>query len=262
MVAAGLIPTSPFGIAAALRRFVALTLYAGSPSCRAMGGLRREKRLVGLTLAWAVLLRPSILSFTSGAHSARLPPALAEASVLCTARGPAAASRIRAKPPHQSDWQCYTTACRLAFFRDNGGLFPGPALYSLHRLRDGADPARGNAGTAGLHGRVLKRDPAPSLAGPEANKPAERPSAQFHPVRPAGDGNLLQTRAQFRNVDPIRFSRPCIDARSRAALRRNYARGALPPPLMPIRTTAPGRLPTRTRRQASCSTTCTRRRAR
>ena len=88
-----------------------------------MGGLRKNRDCIGLTLAWAILVQAVILSFTSGVHAATLAAGAGGGSVLCTTRAPGG-EQIRAEPPHQSDWQCCATACRLACSATTAGLLP------------------------------------------------------------------------------------------------------------------------------------------
>jgi hypothetical protein len=88
-----------------------------------MGGLRKNRDCIGLTLAWASLVQALILAFTSGLHAATL-AAGADGVVLCTVRAPAGERQVPAKTPHQADWQCCATACRPACAAASAGLLP------------------------------------------------------------------------------------------------------------------------------------------
>jgi hypothetical protein len=88
-----------------------------------MGGLRKNRDCIGLTLAWAILVQAVILSFTSGVHAATLAAGADGGSVLCTTRAPGG-EQIPAETPQRADWQCCVTACRLACSTTTAGLLP------------------------------------------------------------------------------------------------------------------------------------------
>jgi hypothetical protein len=88
-----------------------------------MGGLRKNRDCIGLTLAWAILVQAVIVSFTSGVHAATLAAGADGGSVLCTTRAPGG-EQIPAETPQRADWQCCATACRLACSAATAGLLP------------------------------------------------------------------------------------------------------------------------------------------
>ncbi|MET0688119.1 MAG: DUF2946 family protein [Methyloceanibacter sp.] len=129
-----------------------------------MGGLRKNRDCIGLMLAWAILVQAVILSFTSGVHAATLAAGAGGGSVLCTTRAPGG-EQIRAEPPHQSDWQCCATACRLACSATTAGLLPEaervllPAFaFAMVQLPHAETPA------PRLHDAFSSRPRAPPLA--------------------------------------------------------------------------------------------------
>ncbi len=97
-----------------------------------MGGLRKNRDSIGLTLAWAILVQVIVLGFTSGLHAATL-AAGPESAVLCSVRAPGG-EQVPVETPAHADWQCCATACRLACSTTTAGLLPEAERVPLPAL--------------------------------------------------------------------------------------------------------------------------------
>ena len=107
-----------------------------------MGWLRNDKDLIGLVLAWAILLQAVIFSFTSGAHAASVASEAASASILCTTNGLHTAGDVPSKKQQAPHW-CCTLACRLACGTTHaGGLLPTAERVPLPIFKAIAVPLR------------------------------------------------------------------------------------------------------------------------
>ncbi len=96
-----------------------------------MGWLRKERDLIGLVVAWGILLQSIVLPFTTGLHAATLTSESVEASVLCTTRSAAAVPALPAQSHKTPDCQCCHMACRQGCGGMCGGILPSFARVIL-----------------------------------------------------------------------------------------------------------------------------------
>jgi hypothetical protein len=76
-----------------------------------MGWLRGNRDVIGLVLAWALLLQAAILGFTSAAHTAALTAQAGEAPIICSRDG----LKQTPQPKHQKHGcECCLTSCRTS----------------------------------------------------------------------------------------------------------------------------------------------------
>lgn len=96
-----------------------------------MGWLRKQGDLIGLVVAWGILLQSIVLPFTTGLHAATLTSEPMEASILCTSRGMAAFQELPAQSHKTPDCQCCLMACRQGCGGMCGGILPSFARVAL-----------------------------------------------------------------------------------------------------------------------------------